>query len=86
MNELLPILRREFSEFDAIHAFEAGIPVYFVRLEIEVLEPQRLTSFQMYFLHAVACGVNTRAAIAHLLGVDDRDLVSPGASLLKIEV
>ena len=53
-------------------------------LSLEVLEPQKLTSFQSYMLHAIALGVNTRGTIAHLLGVDDRDLVSPGASLLKL--
>ncbi len=84
MRELPPNLYREFAEFEPYQAFEAGIPVYAVRLHIEVLEPQVLTSFQTYFLHAIACGVNTRAAIARLLGVNDRDLVAPGASLLKM--
>jgi hypothetical protein len=84
MHEHLPILRREFPEFDALQVFEAGIPAYAVRLALEVLEPQKLTSFQSYILHAIALGVNTRGTIAHLLGVDDRDLVSPGASLLKL--
>ncbi len=84
MHELLPILRSEFPEFDALQVFEAGIPAYAVRLALEVLEPQKLTSFQSYMLHAIALGVNTRGTIAHLLGVDDRDLVSPGASLLKL--
>jgi hypothetical protein len=84
MDKLLPILRREFPEFEAIRAFEAGIPVYFIRLAIEVLERQELTTFQSYFLQAVALGVNTREDIAYYLGMDDRDLVSPGASLLKL--
>jgi hypothetical protein len=85
LDELLPIIRRDFPEFEATHIFEAGIPVYFVRLQVEVLEPQELTSFEIYFLHAIALDVNTREDIATLLGVDDRDLVAPGASLLKRE-
>jgi PLD-like domain len=84
MDKLLPVLRREFPDFEAIRAFEAGIPVYFIRLAVEALEKQELTTFQLYFLHAVALGVNTREVIAHILGVDDRDLVSPGAGLLKL--
>lgn len=54
MHKLLPVLRREFPDFEAIKAFEAGIPVYFIRLAVEVLEKQKLTTFQLYFLHAVA--------------------------------
>lgn len=85
MDKLLPMLRRSFPEFEAIRAFEAGIPVYFVRLAVEVMEPQELTSFELYFLHAIALGLNTQQEIAHLLGLDSRDLVSPGANLLKNE-
>jgi hypothetical protein len=85
VNKLLPIVRREFPEFEAVQAFEAGVPMYFVRLALEVLEPQKLTSFQSYFLHAVALGVKKREELAHLLGVDSRDLLAPGASLLKLE-
>jgi hypothetical protein len=54
MDKLRPALRRDFPDFRAIKAFEAGIPVYFVRLAVEVLEKQELTTFQSYFLHAVA--------------------------------
>jgi hypothetical protein len=85
MDKILPIVRREFSEFEATHIFEAGIPTYFTQLQVEALEPQELTSFEIYFLHAVALDLNTREEIAWLLGVDDRDLVAPGASLLKRE-
>ncbi len=84
MYKLLPVLRREFPDFEALKAFEAGIPVYFIRLVVEALEKQKLTTFQSYFLHAVALGVNTQEKIAYLLGVDDRDLISPGATLLKL--
>jgi hypothetical protein len=83
VDKLLPIIRREFPEFEPIKACEAGIPVYFIRLAVEVLEKQPLTTFQSYFLHAIALGVNTQEAIARLLGLDDRDLIAPGASLLK---
>src|SRR6266496_4062052 len=68
VDKLLPLLLREFPDFDPAQAFEAGIPVYYTRLAIEVLEPQKLTSFQSYFLHAVALGVNTQEKLAHLLG------------------
>ncbi len=85
MDKLLPLLLREFPDFDPAQAFEAGIPVYYTRLAIEVLEPQKLTSFQSYFLHAVALGVNTQEKLAHLLGLEETDLLAPGASLLKLE-
>jgi len=85
MDKLLPTVRRDFPGCEVTHVFEAGIPLYFIRLQIEALEPQDLTSFEIYFLHAVALEVNTREEIAWLLGVDDRDLVGPGASLLKRE-
>ena len=84
MHDLHTLLRREFPEFEASQSFEAGIPVYFLRIDLEVLEPMPLSNYQMYFLHAVALGVDTREAIAHLLGVDDRDLLSAGASLLRL--
>jgi hypothetical protein len=84
--QLLALVRRDFPEYQATHLIEAGIPVYFVRLQVEVLEPQELTNFEIYFLHAVALDVNTREDIARLLGLDDRDLVTPGASLLKREL
>ncbi len=44
-----------------------------------------MTSFQSYFLHAIALEVNTQEEIAHLLGVDAQDLTSPGASLLQMD-
>jgi hypothetical protein len=74
--KLLSILRHDFEGFEAIKASEAGIPVYFIKLSIEALEPQRLTRFVLYFLHAVALGVQSSTEIAHLLGT--------GANLLKM--
>jgi hypothetical protein len=85
MHKLLPIVQRDFPDFVVTHTFEAGLPVYFVRMQVEVLEPQELSSFEIYFLHAVALSVNTREEIAELLGLSDRDLIAPGASLLKRE-
>jgi len=85
VDKLLSVVPRDFPGYEVTHVFEAGIPVYFTRLQGEALEQQELTSFEIYFLHAVALEVNTREEIAWLLGVDDRDLVAPGASLLKRE-
>ncbi len=85
MDKLRSILRRDFPDFEAAQAFEAALPIYFVRLSVEVLEPQELTSFQSYILHAIALEVNTQEEIAHLLGVDAQDLTSPGASLLQMD-
>jgi hypothetical protein len=85
MNKLLPTIQREFPGFEAVSAFDAGIPAYYVLLDIEVLEPQRLTHFQSYFLHALALGITTREEMAYFLGVDDQDLIVPAAGLLKLE-
>ena len=85
MDKLLSMVRRDFPDYETLRAFQAGIPVYFVRLAVEVLEQRELTSFEIYFLHAVALSVNTYQEIAHLLGIEDRDLVAPGANLLKLE-
>ncbi len=82
MDKLRPVLRRDFPDFEPQHVFEAALPVYFVRLSVEVLEPQELTSFQAYMLHAIALEVNTPQEIAHLLGVDPRDITAPGTGLL----
>ncbi len=86
MNKLLDLVRSDFPDCEATHLFEAGIPVYFIRMQVEVMEPQELTSFEIYFLHAIALGLRTREEIAWLLGLDDRDLITPGASLLKREL
>src|SRR5258706_7214884 len=86
MDNLLSAIARDFPDYEATHVFEAAIPVYFSRLVVEVLEPQALSNFEIYFLHAVALDVNTREDIAALLGLDDRDLITPGASLLKREL
>jgi len=83
MDDLDSILRHEYMEYEALQAFEAAIPIYYIRLAVEVLEPLKLSLFQLYFLHALALGVTTLDAIAHLLGVTQRDLAAPGASLLK---
>src|SRR5260370_555576 len=83
MDKLLSVVPRDFPGFEVTHVFEAGIPVYFTRLQGEALERQELTSFEIYFLHAVALGVNTRAEIAGLLGGGDRYLVAPGAPRFK---
>jgi hypothetical protein len=84
MDKLRPILQREFGDFVPVHSFEAGIPVYLARLVVEILEPQELSHFALYMLHAIALDVNTRLRIAALLGVEDRDLATPGAELLSI--
>lgn len=86
MDNVLSWATRDFPEYEVTHLFEAAIPVYFLQLRVEVLEVQNLTAFENYFLHAIALKVNTREQIAHLLGLDDRDLVTPGASLLKREL
>ncbi len=85
MDKLRPVLRRDFPDFEPQHVFEAALPVYFVRLSVEVLEPQELTSFQAYMLHAIALEVNTPQEIAHLLGVDPRDITAPGTGLLQMD-
>jgi len=85
MDNILPTVRRDFEGWLPTCLFEVGIPMYFIRLLVEVLEPQELSSFEIYMLHAISLGMNTREGIARLLGVDDRDLVSPGAALLKNE-
>lgn len=83
MDKLRAALRRDFRDYEPIASFEAAIPLYFARLVVEVLEPQVLTSFEIYMLHAIALGVNTHERIAALLGVQDRDLLGAGAKLLK---
>src|SRR5579883_1192498 len=85
MNKLLPTSQREFPVFEAVSAFDAGIPAYYVLLDIEVLEPQRLTHFQSYFLHSLALGITTREEMAYFLGVDDQEVIVPAAGLLKLE-
>lgn len=82
-NGLLSALRRDFAAFDPIRSFEAAMPVYVLRLTIEVLEPQKLGSFETYMLQAVRLGVGTQTEIARMLGVETRDLVAPGATLLR---
>jgi sugar-specific transcriptional regulator TrmB len=84
MEKLLSILRRDFEGFELIKASEAGLPVYFIRMAVEVLELQALGAFALYFLHAVALGMGSLADIAHLLGVEERDLLSTGAQLLQL--
>lgn len=84
MDKLLPMLRRDFPDYEAVKAFEAAIPVYRIQLVVEVLERQSLTTFQSYFLQLLALDVNTDKAIAHLLGVDESDLASTAVSLLRL--
>jgi hypothetical protein len=83
MDKLTALVREDFPGCEATHVFEAGIPVFYAQIQVEVLEPQELSSFEIYFLHAVALGVDSREEIAWLLGLQDRDLVAPGASLLR---
>lgn len=83
MTNLRTLLHREFPDADPLLMFEAGIPVYSVRLDIEVLEKRPLSSFEEFMLQAIGLGVSTRERIAALLGVTDQDLVGPGAKLLK---
>lgn len=85
MDKLRPVLRRDFPDFEPQHVFEAALPIYFIRLSVEVLEPQELTSFQAYMLHAVALEVNTPEDIARLLGVDAQDITEPGTGLLQMD-
>ena len=86
MDNFLSAIMRDFPDDEATHVFEAAIPVFFSHMLVEVLAPQALSNFEIYFLHAVALDVNTREEIATLLGLDDRDLITPGASLLKREL
>jgi hypothetical protein len=81
--KLMANVSEDFPGGEPTHLFSAGIPVFFAQIQLEVLEPQELSSFEIYFLHAVALGVESREEMAWLLGLDDRDLVAPGASLLR---
>jgi hypothetical protein len=85
MDNLLTLARREFPGFEPTHLFEAAIPIFFLRVLVEALEPQTLSSFETYFLHAVSANVHSLAEIAWLYGIDEADLLAPGASLLKRE-
>ena len=86
MNKLLPLIRREFPNYEVTQAFQAALPLYYTQLQVEALEQQSLSSFELYMLYAISLDVNTQEDIAILLGVDERDLISPGASLLKNEL
>ena len=79
-------ISQNFPEMDATYIFPAAIPVYFVRMVIEVLQEQELSPFEIYFLYAIELGLDTLAAIAFLLGLQERDLATPGAMLLKREM
>ena len=83
MKTLLAILQYEFPDFNTIVIAPMALPLYYVRLEVEVLEPRELTTFQTYLLHAIALGVNTPAQLSWLLGVDEQDLAVPAGSLLQ---
>lgn len=83
MDDLLILARREFPGFEPTHIFEAAIPVFSLNVLVEALEPQKLNSFESYFLSAVANQVQTVEEIAWLYGIDENDLLAPGASLLK---
>jgi hypothetical protein len=83
MDNLLTLVRREFPGFEPTHLFDAAIPIFFLNVLVEALEPQTLSSFESYFLHAVANEVQTLEEIAWLYGIDETDLHAPGASLLK---
>lgn len=83
MDKLRVALRRDFRDYELVTSFEAAIPIYFTRLVVEVLEPQAMSNFEIYMLQAISLGVHTHERIAALLGVQDRDLVSTGAKLLK---
>jgi hypothetical protein len=83
MDNLLTLARREFPDFEPTHMFDAAIPLFFLHILVEALEPQTLNSFESYFLYAVANNVNTLADIAWLYGINEEDLYAPGANLLK---
>lgn len=76
-------LRRVFPDFVPLQACTAVIPLYSVRLTVEVLAAQRLSQFATYVLHAVGLGVATPAALAVLLGIEVRDLAPATVELLK---
>ena len=57
MDNVLSFAARDFPEFEVTHLFEAVIPVYFLRLQVEALEQRDLTAFESYFLHAIALNV-----------------------------
>jgi hypothetical protein len=83
MEDLLTLARQKFPDCEPTHLFEAAIPIYFLNVLVEALEPQKLSSFESYFLHAVAAEVQTLEEIAWLYGIDENDLLAPGATLLK---
>src|SRR5947199_1132800 len=83
MDSLLTRARRDFPGFLPTHLFEAALPVFFLHVLVEALEPQKLSSFESFFLHAVANDVDTLSEMAWLYGIDETDLYAPGARLLK---
>lgn len=84
MKTLLATVQYEFPDFKAVTIATMALPLYYARLEVEVLEPRELTTFQTYLLHAVALGVTAPAKLSWLLGVDEADMAVPAGSLLQV--
>jgi hypothetical protein len=91
METLLSRLHRDFEGFIPIKACEAGLPLYFIKMSVEVLEKQKLSTLASYMLHAISLEMETSgggslAKIAALLGVQERDLSGTGAQLLQLNL
>lgn len=83
MISTLPMVRREFPDYEPERQFKASLPLDHLRITTHILERHALPIMSQYFLRALALEVNTVREIAHLLGLDEGDLAAYGADLLK---
>ena len=82
MNTSLQLIQRTFPDYDPETDYEAALPLYRLRLTVKTLESHSLSVIARFILRAVALGVSTSAAIAHLFGLQEKDTASATVELL----
>lgn len=76
-------VREQYPDYHTATVFMAALTLYRLEVKAHVLVEAPLSVFGGYLLHAIDLGADTPADIAHLLGVEERDIAKgPGVELL----
>jgi hypothetical protein len=77
---------RDFPDFEPEKQFEAALALYHLKIGTKVLQQGKLSMIGRFVLRALAIGKESIGEIAHLLGLDEKDLAIAADELMRSEL
>lgn len=77
---------RDFPDFEPEKQFEAALALYHLRVGTKVLQQGKLSVIGRFMLRALAIGKESIGEVAHLLGLEEKDLAIAADELMRSEL